>query len=55
MTRDVAADADGLFRYWKCNDASGNTLKEYVAGDDFVCGNGTVSWSDGLNFGHLKD
>lgn len=55
MTRDVAVNTDGLFRYWKCNDASGNTLKEYVAGDDFVCNNGTVSWTSGLNFGHLKD
>ena len=54
MNREVAADADGLFRYWKCDEGSGNILHESVVGDNITL-NGNPAWSAELNFSRLKD
>lgn len=54
MNREVAADSEGLAAYWKCDEGQGNVLKDATGnGNDITLGN-TPSWTEELNFSHLK-
>lgn len=52
MSRQVAGDADGLIGYWKCDEGTGNELKDTSPNQNHVTLGGTPQWSEQINFSH---
>lgn len=54
MNREVAADTEGLFGYWKCDEGTGSVLKDSSSNGNDLTLAGTPAWTEELNFSHLK-
>ena len=52
MSRQVAGDSDGLIGYWKCDEGTGNELKDSSPNQNHVTLGGTPQWSEQINFSH---
>ena len=52
MSRLVAGDSDGLIGYWKCDEGTGNELKDSSPNQNHVTLGGTPQWSEQINFSH---
>lgn len=52
MSRQVAGDSDGLIGYWKCDEGTGNELKDSSSNQNHVTLGGTPQWSEQINFSH---
>lgn len=52
MSRQVAGDSDGLIGYWKCDEGTGNELKDSSPNQNHVTLGGTPLWSEQINFSH---
>ena len=52
MSRQVAGDSDGLIGYWKCDEGTGNELKDISPNQNHVTLGGTPQWSEQINFSH---
>ena len=52
MSRQVAGDSDGLIGYWKCDEGTGNELKDSSPNQNHVILGGTPQWSEQINFSH---
>lgn len=52
MSRQVAGDSDGLIGYWKCDEGTGNELKDSSPNQNHVTLVGTPQWSEQINFSH---
>ena len=52
LSRQVAGDSDGLIGYWKCDEGTGNELKDSSPNQNHVTLGGTPQWSEQINFSH---
>lgn len=56
MSRQIPGDSDGLIGYWKCDEATGNTLKDSSPNGNDITINGTPGWSEkAFNFAHPNE
>ena len=54
MSRQVAGDSDGLIGYWKCDEGTGNELKDSSPNQNHVTLGGTPQWRIGISYSHLR-
>lgn len=53
MSRQIPSDSEGLIGYWKCDEGTGNVLKDSSPNGNHITLNGTPAWSEQkFNFAH---